>query len=193
MAYAAGRYQAGNSGNGEGGREVDMTSSKQVQSNRQNALKSTGPKTPEGKAVVSQNAVKHGLLAREVLLEDESPQEWELFMQRVFMALEPAGEMEALLAERISACAWRLRRILSIESGILDEGRYTPPPEIEKASDDCGPSRVPNTQDASSQKRNRAQIAPYLIWYFGRLIVLRQRQFNTRSTICQVKRRAKLV
>ena len=43
-----------------------MASVAQTIANRLNARKSTGPRTPEGKAVVSQNAVKHGLLAREV-------------------------------------------------------------------------------------------------------------------------------
>ena len=51
-----------------------MTSDKQGAANRRNALKSTGPKTPEGKAAVRLNAMKHGLLSKDVLLpgEDES-------------------------------------------------------------------------------------------------------------------------
>lgn len=48
-----------------------MTSDKQAQANRRNALKSTGPKTPEGKAAVRHNATKHGLLSRETLLPGE--------------------------------------------------------------------------------------------------------------------------
>jgi len=42
-----------------------------TQANRSNALKSTGPRTPEGKAVVVRTAVKQGLLSREALLQDE--------------------------------------------------------------------------------------------------------------------------
>jgi hypothetical protein len=51
-----------------------MTSDKQVRANQRNALKSTGPKTPEGKDAVRHNALKHGLLSQEVLLpgEDEA-------------------------------------------------------------------------------------------------------------------------
>jgi hypothetical protein len=51
-----------------------MTSEKQARANRRNALKSTGPKTPEGKAAVHHNALRHGLLSRDVLLpgEDEA-------------------------------------------------------------------------------------------------------------------------
>jgi len=49
-----------------------MTSDKQIEANRRNARKSTGPQTPEGKAKVAQNAVKHGLLAEHILIQDES-------------------------------------------------------------------------------------------------------------------------
>jgi len=51
-----------------------MTSPKQIAANRQNARRSTGPKTAKGKAVAKMNAVKHGILARHVVLnrEDES-------------------------------------------------------------------------------------------------------------------------
>jgi hypothetical protein len=48
-----------------------MTSDRKAEANRQNALKSTGPKTPEGKAAVRLNAVKHGLLSEQVLLPGE--------------------------------------------------------------------------------------------------------------------------
>ena len=51
-----------------------MTSAKKSEANRQNARRSSGPKTPEGKAAVRLNAVKHGLLSEQVLLpgEDEA-------------------------------------------------------------------------------------------------------------------------
>ena len=48
-----------------------MTSDKQARANRQNALKSTGPKTPEGKDAVRLNALKHGLRSEEILLPGE--------------------------------------------------------------------------------------------------------------------------
>ena len=50
-----------------------MTSSlRQIEANRRNATKSTGPKTPQGKAVVARNALQHGLLSRGAALQDES-------------------------------------------------------------------------------------------------------------------------
>jgi len=60
-----------------------MASAAQTSANRLNAQKSTGPRTPEGKAVVSQNAVKHGLLAQQVvLLQFEKVQSFRFAQER---------------------------------------------------------------------------------------------------------------
>lgn len=59
-----------------------MTSDKQTQANRQNALKSTGPITPEGKAAVRHNALKHGLLAQDVLVPNEDEAAFEELAER---------------------------------------------------------------------------------------------------------------
>jgi hypothetical protein len=52
--------------------EAEMISERQADVNRQNAKKSTGPRTPAGKAVVALNGMKHGLLSRESLVKGES-------------------------------------------------------------------------------------------------------------------------
>ena len=59
-----------------------MASEARIAANRLNAQKSTGPRTAEGKAVVAQNAVKHGLLAREGLLRGEDREEYESTARR---------------------------------------------------------------------------------------------------------------
>ncbi len=87
-----------------------MASVAQVRANRLNAQKSTGPRTPEGKAVVAQNAVKHGLLAQQVVISGEDPGEFELFRDRMVQDLDPVGSLESLLAERVAHLGWRLRR-----------------------------------------------------------------------------------
>ncbi len=87
-----------------------MASAAQVRANRLNAQKSTGPRTPEGKAVVAQNAVKHGLLAQQVVIRGEDPGEFELFRDRMVQDLDPVGSLESLLAERVAHLGWRLRR-----------------------------------------------------------------------------------
>ena len=79
-----------------------MASEAQVEANRANSRKSTGPKTAEGKATVSQNAVKHGLLAEQVVIKDEDPGEFEFYRQSLLAELCPVGDCETILAERAS-------------------------------------------------------------------------------------------
>ncbi len=96
-----------------------MTSPKQVQANKRNALKSTGPKTPEGKAAVRLNAMTHGLLSQEVLLPGEDEAAFFELGERVRAELQPVGELEGLLVERVIAAYWRLRRLGRVEAGIF--------------------------------------------------------------------------
>jgi hypothetical protein len=96
-----------------------VTSDKQTQANRRNALKSTGPTTPEGKAAASQNALTHGLLSREVLLPGEDEATLVELSGRLRDELRPVGELEGLLVERVIAAAWRLRRLGRVEAGIF--------------------------------------------------------------------------
>lgn len=104
-----------------------MASEKQVAANRRNALKSTGPRTPEGKSTVSMNAVTHGLLARDALLPDEDAGEHAALLERVTQALQPVGDWEGILVDRIIQGLWRLHRLSRVEAGlfsaaVLDEG-----------------------------------------------------------------------
>ncbi len=101
-----------------------MTSEKQTRANRQNALKSTGPKTPEGKAAVRHNAIKHGLLAEEVLLPGEDEAAFADLGERLRDELQPVGELENMLVNRIIGTSWRLRRIGRVEAGIFAWEHY---------------------------------------------------------------------
>ena len=96
-----------------------MTSEKKAQANRRNALKSTGPKTPEGKAAVRLNALKHGLRSRETLLPGEDEEALRELGERLRDELQPVGELENLLVDRIVAAYWRLRRLGRVEAGIF--------------------------------------------------------------------------
>jgi hypothetical protein len=102
-----------------------MTSQMQIEANRRNALASTGPRTEEGKAIVANNALKHGLTARRVLLPDETEEELAAFADGLSEQLQPVGEIEVLLAERVVAAAWRLRRVYRVEAGIFAKQFYT--------------------------------------------------------------------
>jgi hypothetical protein len=96
-----------------------VTSEKQARANRQNALKSTGPKTPEGKAVVRLNAIKHGLPSREVLLPREDEPALKELDENLRTELQPVGELENLLVDRIVSAQWSLRRLGRVEAGIF--------------------------------------------------------------------------
>ncbi|HSV98536.1 MAG TPA: hypothetical protein VLI39_00075, partial [Sedimentisphaerales bacterium] len=87
-----------------------MASVAQIQANRSNAQKSTGPRTAQGKAVASQNAVKHGLLAEQVVIRGEDAAQFDLYREGMLADLAPVGEIETMLAERAVSLAWRLRR-----------------------------------------------------------------------------------
>jgi len=100
-----------------------MTTEKQVEANKQNALVSTGPATSEGKAIVAQNAVKHGIFAKDLIITTgdgkEDAQEYRELLDGLIISLNPVGQMECLLVEKISVDYWRLRRVLRFESGSI--------------------------------------------------------------------------
>jgi hypothetical protein len=96
-----------------------LTSDKKIEANRQNALKSTGPRTQEGKDAVRLNALKHGLLSQEVLLPGENGESLQELEERLRAELQPIGELENLLVEQVIAAYWRLRRLRRVEAGIF--------------------------------------------------------------------------
>jgi hypothetical protein len=105
-----------------------MATVAQIQANRLNAQKSTGPRTAEGKERASQNAVKHGLLAKEAVIAGEDPAEFEVYREGMLRTLAPAGAVEAMLAERVVGLSWRLRRAERLQNAAfaaIDEGEST--------------------------------------------------------------------
>jgi len=97
-----------------------MSTEAQILANRRNAQKSTGPRTPKGRAAVSQNAVKHGLLTRHNVISSESQADFDLYRERIFTELAPASPMESMLAERIVTLSWRLKRAGRIQNQTID-------------------------------------------------------------------------
>jgi hypothetical protein len=83
---------------------------------RENAQRSTGPKSLEGKSTSSQNAVRHGILSNlEVLPRLEKQEEWDSHRDAVLRDLAPMGAVETALAERVALTLWRLRRVAVYE------------------------------------------------------------------------------
>ena len=97
-----------------------MATEAQIKANRENAKKSTGPRTAEGKRTAAQNALKHGLFGREKTIHGESNEEYDRHHQAFIDELEPATMVESALAERIVTLSWRLRRAERMENQVTD-------------------------------------------------------------------------
>jgi hypothetical protein len=80
-------------------------------------IKKGGPKTDEGKEISKMNALKHGLLSKEVLIDGEDEEELLLLTKRIRSEIKPETEIERLLTDRIVANIWRLKRALGMEDG----------------------------------------------------------------------------
>ena len=99
----------------------EAVSPKKIESNRRNAQRSTGPKTPEGKKVSRWNALRHGLLAKELVIPNgsgmENEEEFRELLSGLMEDLQPEGSMEEILVEEIAVSYWRLRRVIRSENG----------------------------------------------------------------------------
>jgi len=96
-----------------------MASRKQIEANRSNALNGTGPRTAEGKARSSRNALTHGLTAQEIVIPGEDVAAYRSFEQQLIDDLQPNGSCELELIERLAATYWRLRRIPRFEAALM--------------------------------------------------------------------------
>ena len=111
-----------------------MSTQAKILANRLNAQRSTGPNTPQGKAVVSQNALKHGLSARHDVITTESQADFDLHRDALLAELHPLSPMESILADRIVSLSWRLKRADVIQNQTIDalheESTATPFPAL---------------------------------------------------------------
>jgi hypothetical protein len=96
-----------------------MTSLRQLEANRLNALKSTGPKTAAGKEQSRRNALRHGFTAETVIEPFEAPEEYRDFEHAIVSEYLPQTPVAQELVHRLASLFWRLRRATSIETGLL--------------------------------------------------------------------------
>jgi hypothetical protein len=86
-----------------------MTSLKQIEANRRNALKSTGPTTPEGKERSRRNALRHGLTAETVIAALENAEDYQAFEAAVIADYDAESAVERELVLRLATgCIWSL-------------------------------------------------------------------------------------
>ena len=97
---------------------MQSVSARKAQANRQNALKSTGPKTLSGKAYSQRNSLKHGLFAKGFCcaVQGEDPQEFQDLRDKLLEKCQPVGMLEEIEVDRIADCCWRLKRASRYEN-----------------------------------------------------------------------------
>jgi hypothetical protein len=129
-----------------------MTTPKQAEANRRNARRSTGPKTPEGKARSRRNAVKHGATALDLmLLPGEDPDKFRGCIEAIHETYKPVGNYEFGLVQRIAFMEWRLSRLSRFEVGMMQAGfdqlSQTESEVGENENQDCPTEASPDVLD----------------------------------------------
>jgi len=106
-----------------------MSSSAQVAANQKNASHSTGPRTPEGKAASSQNAMKSGVTSAKAVLPFESQNEYNAMYDAFMAQFAPANFIERVIVEDIANAFWRIRRVKAAQISYMTEklGPYVIP------------------------------------------------------------------
>jgi len=98
---------------------ITMVSDKQLEANRRNAQRSTGPRTPEGKEAVRFNSLKHGLRAEACdVLPNEDPERFAAGLDAWQRSFPPTNEAGAQLVHRAAVVSWRLDRAERYENAV---------------------------------------------------------------------------
>src|SRR4051795_11923521 len=97
-----------------------MTTFKQIEANRRNAMKSTGPTTAEGKQTSRCNAVRHGLTAETVIGALEDAEDYKAFEAAITADYDAQSAVERELVLRLASVLWRLRRATTMETGLFE-------------------------------------------------------------------------
>jgi hypothetical protein len=112
------------------------TSLTRAEQSRINGARSRGPATEIGKAASSQNRVRHGLLARTIVLKGESWRRFSTLLNRLRGEFLPEGPVETALVDTIAACCWRRMRLWSLEKAAINHEVqnnalvYDPPTQV---------------------------------------------------------------
>jgi len=93
-----------------------MATPAQIIANQQNAQSSTGPRTPEGKARVSQNAIKHGLTSKHLIIREDEQEEFTALQSSLLAELAPEGAIETVTFHDLMHAAWNLHRLRRMEA-----------------------------------------------------------------------------
>ncbi len=143
-------------------KEVLMASASkaQIKANRENAKRSTGPKTIQGKLKVSQNAITHGIFATTPLLPHENAAEFAALSQEISKVFTPVDAHAAFLVEEIVLTMWRQKRLRIAEAAKVQIS-MTPEIMAEEINDAL---KLPFHKRLSAQSISEDQEATYIYW-----------------------------
>jgi len=97
-----------------------MATPNQIRANRANALRSTGPTSPEGKQIASRNSIRHGMLSQTVVLEGESQDRFIDLLTTLTSQLKPRSDAEAAIVETMAIARWKQMRIWGVQKAGFD-------------------------------------------------------------------------
>ncbi|MEO8131600.1 MAG: hypothetical protein ABI822_31190, partial [Bryobacteraceae bacterium] len=113
-----------------------MASPRQVAANRHNATLPRGPLSPEASASLSQNAVKHGLTAKHIVLKHEDYAAYQELHASIVMEYQPRTAQEHRYADQIAQNYWRLLRCRRVETAAFENRLTAMKDRFDIASDD---------------------------------------------------------
>jgi hypothetical protein len=96
-----------------------MATAKQTAANRENAKKSTGPSTPEGKAKSCMNHLSHGFASATGFIPTEDQEEFEGLLDDLLNHFQPANPHEQILVEKMAHAQWNSLRGIGLQSMVL--------------------------------------------------------------------------
>jgi hypothetical protein len=145
-----------------------MTSARQIEANRCNALKSTGPKTGNGKQRSRRNALRHGLTAETVIELLEDAKDYRGFEAAIISDYDARTAVERELVLRLASLLWRIRRATSVETGllriqaeILRARRHESEPVCESAAKPRGSDVIERTSSPSLRNSSNGSREDY--------------------------------
>ena len=148
---------------------------------------STGPITPEGKAIVSLNAISHGITAQAIVIPVEDPLEWDDHWQSIVDAYDPQTALEQALALRVAELLWRLRRVSRSEAdAITDYHRYLASKEPAEWRKPQPPPRLPRHDEIEVITRYESHLNRQLRHAMHELEALQVRRAGQATPLARV-------
>jgi hypothetical protein len=177
-----------------------MTTAKQAAANQANSQKSTGARTPEGKAAVAKNALKHGLLSQRLILAGEDAQDYEALLAGLMRSVAPEGMLEQVLVEKVAVALWRQKRLVAAESAYIEIGRkprsvfggmeFLGVVEVEDSKEDIELERIKNSAPVQIEVLARYSVGLDNELYRAIEAIRKQQEFRLKNASVELEAEA---